>query len=122
MFTQHKYLGRPEYNRTCERLITVANAGGPPISYEEVFEIMGLTPGNYAAKEAGHLLGEISEQMHSEGKPMLSAIVVNRQEGMPGSGFFKLAVQLGKLPRGATRQEERAFWEEELRAVYLTTW
>ena len=122
MFTQRKYFGTPEYDRVCKRLIAIANARGSPISYAEIFEIMGLRRGNYAAKESGHMLGEINEQMHSEGKPMISALVVNQKEKMPGRGFFKLAVVLGKLTRRATRRREKVFWENELTAVYSTTW
>ena len=122
MFNTAKYYGTPEYALVYERLKSAANQDGLPIGYDVVFEIMKLKPGNHAAKEAGHLLGEISERMHREGKPMLSAIVINQQDGLPGSGFFELAIHLGKLPHGATRQEKEAFWEEELRAIYSTTW
>jgi hypothetical protein len=122
MFTKPKYYGTPEYTAICERLKEVAMKGGPPIGYDVIFEIMKLRPGNHAAKEAGQMLGEISEQMHSEGKPMLSALVVNQQEGMPGPGFFELAILLEKLPRGADSQEKQTFWKKELRAIYSTTW
>jgi hypothetical protein len=83
---------------------------------------MKLTPGNYAANQAGYMLGEISEQMHLVGKPMLSALVVNQGMGMPGKGFFELAVLLGRLPAGASDQEKKAFWKKELAAIYATKW
>ena len=121
MFTKHKYLGTPEYDTTCERLKVLARQG-KPTGYNLIFEIMKLPLGNYAAKEAGHMLGEISEQMHLAGKPMLSALVINQRDRMPGSGFFELAVHLGKLQAGASDQEKTAFWEKELAAVYATKW
>ena len=122
MFTKHKYLGTKEYDITFERLRTLAQQGEMPIGYHIIFKIMKLTPGNHAAKEAGHLLGEISEQMHLAGNPMLSALVINQQRGMPGLGFFKLAIQLGKLPVGASDQDRKAFWKKELAAVYANHW
>ncbi len=122
MLTKPKYYGTPEYALVLERLKSVAKQGGPPINYAVIFELMKLKRGNNAAKEAGHLLGEISEQMHREAKPMLSALVVNRQEGIPGPGFFELAATLGKLSREATSQERKAFWEKELQAVHSTIW
>jgi len=74
MFTKPKYYGTPEYNTVCERLKEVAKKGGSPIGYDVIFEIMKLKPGNYGAKEAGQMLGEVSNQMHSNGKPMLSEL------------------------------------------------
>jgi hypothetical protein len=122
MFTEHKYLGTQEYDAACERLKALARQRGKPIGYSPIFTIMKLSPGNHAAKEAGRMLGEISEQMHLAGKPMLSALVINQQQGTPGGGFFDLAVQLGKLPAGASDQEKIAFWKKELAAVYATKW
>ncbi len=122
MFTKHKYLGTPEYNIACEQLKALAQQRGKPVGYSLIFGIMKLAPGNHAAKEAGHILGEISEQMHLAGKPMLSALVINQQSGTPGPGFFELAVQLGKLPAGASNQDKNAFWKKELAAVYATGW
>lgn len=81
MFTKHKYFGTPEYDKACEQLTSIAQQRGSPIGYHVIFEILKLKPGNHAAREAGHLLGEISEQMHLAGKPMLSALVINQQEG-----------------------------------------
>ena len=122
MFTKHKYLGTPEYSVACEQLKALAQRRGGPIGYGLIFRIMKLTPGNHAAKEAGHMLGEISEQMHLAGKPMLSALVINQQLGTPGRGFFELAVHLGKLPAGTSDQDKITFWKKELAAVYATTW
>jgi len=122
MFVEHKYLGTPEYDLACNRLKSLAQERGSLTGYDLIFEILKLTPGNHTAKEAGQLLGEISEQMHLAGKPMLSALVINRQQGLPGSGFFELAIHLGKLPANATDQDKKTFWKKELAAVYATQW
>ena len=122
MFTESKYFGTPEYTLVFERLKAVANKRELLIGYSIVFDLMKLKPGNYAASEAGHMLGEISERMHSEGKPMLSAVVVNQQTGMPGDGFFVLASMLEKLSSDATAEQREAFWKRGLKAVYSTSW
>jgi len=122
MFTQQKYYGTRRYDLVCTKLKSIVNEHGEPIGYAVVFKIMGLRPGDHAAKEAGQLLGEISDQMHRQGKPMLSALVINQQEKMPGKGFFELAISLGKLRFGASDSEKKAFWKSELTEVYSTTW
>jgi hypothetical protein len=122
MINKPKYLGTPEYNTTCEQLKALAQQKGKPTGYKFVFKIMKLTPGNHAANEAGQMLGEISEQMHLAGKPMLSALVINQDLGIPGRGFFELAVLLGRLPAGASDHDKKAFWKKELAAIYATKW
>lgn len=117
-----RYLGTPEYNLVCENLKTIARQRGNPTGYKLVFKIMKLTPGNYAANQAGYILGEISEQMHLAGKPMLSALIINQDLGTPGKGFFELATLLGKLPAGANDREKIAFWKKELADIYTTEW
>ena len=45
--------------------------------------------------EIGQLLDEINRYEHSQGHPMLTAVVIRSGENMPGTGFFELARQLG---------------------------
>jgi hypothetical protein len=122
MINKPKYLGTPDYNTISEQLKALAQQKGRPTGYNLIFKIMKLTPGNHAAKEAGQMLGEISEQMHIAGKPMLSALVVNQDLGIPGRGFFELAVLLGRLPADASDHDKKAFWKKELAAIYATKW
>jgi hypothetical protein len=70
------------------------------------------------ARQVGQVLGEISENEHRAGRPMLSAIAVN-EAGVPGEGFFKLARRLGKLATQDARAEEQ-FLNSERNAVYAT--
>lgn len=121
MFTEHKYKGISEYHAVLERL-KVIGSNRRQTDYSTVFAIMKLKPGNQAAREAGHLLGEICDQMHKEGKPMLSALVVRQDTGKPGDGFFEMATKLGRLPANASEQEKDEFWKREVNAVFATTW
>ncbi len=121
MFINHKYNGTDIYNAVLERLKLIAS-NRRRTDYSTVFAIMNLSPGNYAAKEAGHLLGEICDQMHKEGKSMLSALVVRQDTGKPGPGFFEMATKLGRLPANASEQERDEFWKREVNAVFATNW
>jgi hypothetical protein len=114
---QDKYRGTKEYRIVRDEMIKAAKQGHP-IYYAEIAEIMGLPPsGHYMGKEVGYMGGEISEDEHSQGRPMLSAVAVSVTRRIPGSGFFDLARGLGKL-QDSSEQAERRFWKEELRAVY----
>lgn len=121
MFIEHKYKGTSVYNEVLERLKVIAT-NRHRADYSTVFAIMDLKPGNHAAREAGHLLGEICDQMHKEGKPMLSALVVRQDTGKPGDGFFETTTKLGRLPPNVSEQEKGEFWKREVNAVFATSW
>lgn len=116
-----KYRGTPMFGETARLLIQTARSSGL-INYAPIFEILGLKPGNNAAKEAGQLLGEISEETHKMGLPMLSALVVSTGKQRPGGGFYVLANWVGKIPADATEQQKEAFWREERDKVYAANW
>jgi hypothetical protein len=109
-----KYRGTKEYALVYHELITAARYRGT-VTYQEIARIMGLKlQGGHMARETGLILGEISEDEVSHGRPMLSAIAVG-VEGHPGSGFFNLARDLGKLK---AEDDIRKFWRKECQAVY----
>ena len=120
----NKYRGTTTYHKVFCRLIQAALAR-QTIHYEDVAAIMNLQgKGQHMSKETGHILGEISEDEHNQDRPMLSAVVVQKtgkEKGIPGDGFFGLAVDLGKLDPNATDQGKRQFWENELQDTY-TQW
>lgn len=87
------------------------------VYYKEIAELIGVPPsGHHMARQVGQVLGEISEDEHGAGRPMLSAIAV-AESGFAGDGFFILARRLGRLT--ATEWiAETAFLREEQRRVY----
>ena len=98
-----KYRGTKEYRLVLTELITAARYRGT-VTYQEIAPLMGLPPqGSHMGREIGQLLGEISEDEHVNGRPMLSAFAVS-VEGVPGPGFFALARDLGRL-RSDARDE-----------------
>lgn len=80
------------------------------ITYSQLAERIGISPQNL-----GSVLDSLNRQLHARGLPMLSAVVVKKQTGMPGQGFFRLAWELGRFASG---EDARQFWERELTEVY----
>lgn len=62
---------------------------------------------------AGQIRSEICEHEHCEGRPLLSAIVVNKATGMPSEGFWGLSA----IPPGLTDRQCPVFWARELAKV-----
>jgi hypothetical protein len=113
-----KYRGSKNYLLVYSELINAARYRGI-VTYQEIASIMGLPlQGNHMGREIGLILGEISEDEHQNGRPMLSAIVVS-SIGKPSGGFFNLAKILGKL-QDDSDEGQRRFWEREKAAVYQT--
>lgn len=103
-----KYRGTREYEQVRAEMIKVAKQEDT-ILYTDIARIMGLPPsGHYMSREVGHMSGEISEDEHSQGRPMLSAVAVSVRIRIPGSGFFDLVRNLGKL-QDSSEQAERNF-------------
>lgn len=110
-----QYRGTREFLRVYCALIRAATAR-TVLHYKEVATLIGVPPaGHHMARQVGQVLGEISEDEHGWGRPMLSVVAVS-EAGVPGEGFFKLARRLGKL--GDSGADEQAFLEAELERVY----
>ncbi len=97
-----------------QRLSQVARLG-QYVTYSDIAPLANLDIGIQADRnEIGRLLGEISLFEHNQGHPLLSAVVIHRDNNMPGQGFFQLARQLN-LHRGT---DDLLFFIEELRRVH----
>jgi hypothetical protein len=59
------------------------------------------------------MLSEISRRSYEEKKVLLSAVVVRAEDGVPGDGFWDLALELGEQV-----DDQAEFWERSLDAVY----
>ena len=111
-----KYRGTTTYNRVYCELITAARYHGT-VTYQRIAQLMGLPiVGAHMGKQVGHILGEISEDEHLQGRPMLSAVAVGVSR-KPGDGFYLLARDLNKLKDDSAKARE-LFWESEKTAIY----
>jgi len=114
---QEKYRGTPVYDLVKSELITAAGYQGLA-TYQSIAQLMGLPPaGSYMGREVGHVLGEISEDEHLNGRPLLSALAVSVQ-GVPSAGFYQFARDVGRLDVASDAAGERWFWEAERKALY----
>lgn len=89
------------------------------IEYGQLRSVLpvGLTDARYPMtippfRGLNEALGHVSTYEAEHGRPMLSAIVVNKDTRMPGEGFAALAARLGRKV-----VDERTFWIEELASV-----
>ena len=115
--TTPKYRGSTLYDAARNLFLQAARAR-TYVTYSELADLMKLPPsGHYMSQQTGIMAGEISEEEHAAGRPMLSAILVHAEDELPGPGFYRLAQVLGKKFRD-TELGRKLFWEREREAVY----
>ena len=86
------------------------------VCYSEIGELLDLSMDNpYHRQEIGRILGEISTEEHQAGRPLLSAVVVHKENHQPGKGFFQLARELGKQKPD---ENDDVFFAAELQKVF----
>lgn len=110
----------PMAQRIAERLVTLARRE-QTVTYGEVAGWLrpALDMGNPAHRaELSHLLGEIGEFEHGQGRPLLPAVVVYQQGGGPGPGFYELAMRLDLYAGGKDELARLAFFVGEIKRVY----
>ncbi len=96
-----------------DKLIEVAKKEEDTISYKELMEEMGGPGRGYIGK----VLEEVCHREHEEGRPLLSALVVHKTNGLPGNGFWKLRVLPPSLKK-ASMEEKKNHWQQECRKVW----
>jgi hypothetical protein len=86
------------------------------IFYSEVGKVVGLDMSNPGERsKLANILDEINREEHGLGRPLLSVVVVQKESGHPGTGFFELARELGKQKPDEDNQD---FFANELRKVF----
>jgi hypothetical protein len=113
-----EYRGTAEYDLARDELIRAAGYHGT-VTYKEVAAVMGLRGWDEDMNasiggQVGKAATEISEDEYEQGRPLLSAVLVDTRQRNPRPGFYDLARKLGKLRGGS----EDVFWDKEKRRVY----
>ncbi|GEK72030.1 MULTISPECIES: hypothetical protein [Halomonas] len=95
------------------RLLEAAPDDRLPLTYQRLAEALALTPPR-TIRRVALALEQLMREDAAAGRPFIAALVVSRQgEGLPRTGFFELAVELGRLPEDPALQAEA--WREEFR-------
>ncbi len=97
-----------------EKIKAVARAQGAT-AYSDIAPLAGLDMSSPDDRNTlAEILCEISRQEHAQGRPMLSAVVIHRENNIPGQGFFTLARELGLY----SGNNDLIFFGKELRRVH----
>ena len=92
-----------------EKLIRVAK-DKKTICYSELGSEFGIN-----ARQVGEVVGEISIYERRQDHPLLSAVVVLKNMGIPSKGFWEGPTYEQARKRGVSKQD---FWKSELNRVY----
>ena len=105
------------FKRIYQKLIEKAKAG-KLINYGDfIYGGCGVARGQGKPWQIGTVLGDICEYEHSNGRPLLSAICVLRETGMPSVGFWDLEFIPDSI-RNGTEVERREFWKARRDEVF----
>lgn len=89
-------------------------------AYSHVAPLVGLSMEREQDRdEIARLLGEIATHEHSQGRPMLTALIVHRgNDNNPGEGFFSIAQELGLFNGRRDPMARLTFWANQVTAIH----
>ena len=100
-----------------EKLVEIAQRQ-ETISYSAVASIADL---HVRSRTLFNILDDINRREHDAGRPLLTAVVVRKEEGTPGKGFFTFATRLGHHRVGKNQGrslDRKLYWIRERDRVY----
>lgn len=99
----------------CDRLVEAASRR-QTVSYTAAGAWVGLSMESPAHRQRlGQILDRVNLHEHEAGRPLLSALVVYADTGIPGRGFFDLATRLGHHRPG---DDDVLYWTWECERLY----
>lgn len=108
--------GEPALADRVRRVLETVPEADLPMTYRQLAETLGLRPPRTIQRVTTALEALMREDVH-HGRPLVAALVVSqRGEGLPATGFFDLAAELGRLPADPSARVE-AYREEYRRAL-----
>ena len=84
-----------------------------PIAYSELAAQLKTAYIHYRAPVFGQILREIGSEDEEADRPMLATLVVNKQLGIPGAGYFKHAAA-----QGHDVSDPEVYWRQELERLH----
>jgi hypothetical protein len=100
------------------RLLELAR-GERLTTYSDIAPLAGLSMSDERDRERmSELLGEILRHEVTQGRPLLTAIVVHRgDDNNPGEGFFTIATELGRFSGSRDPLARLEFWVRQIQEV-----
>jgi hypothetical protein len=98
-----------------EGVIDYVISQGQTVNYIELAKPLGMFSGG---SELADLLGKIFAADVAAGKPSRTAAVIRTDTGMPGFGFYDMAVEVAHC--GNTMQAKVDFWLDAIKQLGLT--
>ena len=74
----------------------IAKTKRKPIFYSELNRKISAITFQPDGHDFHNMLGQLSEESDQDGKGLISALVVHKEDERPGNGFFTLAKELGR--------------------------
>ncbi|MGQ0333153.1 hypothetical protein [Halomonas elongata] len=107
----------PALAERVRRVLETLPESALPMTYRQLAATLGLTPPRTIQRVTTALEALMREDVR-QARPMIAALVVSQRggESLPATGFFELAVELGRLPADPARQAD-AYHEEFRRAL-----
>jgi|SRR6185295_7459126 len=89
-------------------------------TYSEIAPLAGLSMDNEADRDSiSEILTEIARHEETQGRPMLTSIVVHYgNDNNPGDGFFAAANEFGRYEGSRDPFARLEFWVQEVKAVH----
>ena len=88
---------------------------GQLITYSELCAQLKTAYLHYHSPQIVRLLDEIGMVEKEAGRPILPAVVVGKQSGIPGAGYFRIA---GEGHDNEGNFDPKVNWEADLQAVF----
>jgi hypothetical protein len=107
--------------RQCHDALIVWATAGEPRTYGELVPLVTAIdwpegPHTHEGQQMGYLLGQVSfdELDRNDDRPVLSALVISREDNMPSTGFWAFLTELGVVV-APTPDARMRFWINEVR-------
>lgn len=97
---------------------------GDVIHYSDIVRQFGLPPldGAWGAHPLSKLFEYIDQQDSTANRPFRTSVVVAKESGGPGSGFFEALERLKGIQDPRTPVAREAIWLREIQACYQYPW
>ncbi len=118
----HDMVAWDEAKRQCRRVLYEWAGAGRYGIYSELCRLVTAVPWlegafTHAGGQVGTLLGQVSldELDRIEDRPVLSALVVSSEEGMPSEGFWRFVDRTLGIEVGSSTNARLDFWVAEFK-------